>query len=78
MTTAYCRCCSRVLGPIRVGAWCEACAHGVLEDVSRLQNLTPGELVLLSDIFATVAAFYLARAMVRALPTEPPYTKVLQ
>ena len=68
--TNYCRCCHRLLGPVRVGEWCEPCATGVLEDVGRLQNLTPGEMLILSDMFHTVAAFYLARCMVEGMPRE--------
>lgn len=66
----YCRCCQRPLGAIRVGDWCEPCALNVLEDVGRLQNLRPGEIVSLSDMFTTVGALALARAMVAGLPFE--------
>jgi len=63
----YCRCCHRALGA-HAGDWCAACDRGIKEDVGRLQNLSPGEIVLLNDIFTTVGAFFLARAMVGALP----------
>jgi len=69
VVTPRCRCCHRALG-VDAGDWCAACDRGIKDDMRRLQNLTPGEIVLLNDIFATVGAFFMARAMVGSLPFE--------
>lgn len=74
----HCRCCHRVLGVIRVNDWCEGCTTMMQDDVGRLQNLPPGQLVILADLFATAGALALTRAMLAMLPTEPPYEGVLQ
>jgi len=67
--TTRCRCCHRALG-VDAGDWCAACEEGLRQDVGRLQNLDPGAMLLLTDIFSTVGAFFLARAMVSGLPFE--------
>lgn len=66
----YCRCCHRILGVDREDDWCKPCAKAVREDIGRLQNLPPAQLVSLSDIFATCGALALARAMVAGLPFD--------
>ena len=50
--------------------WCARCMRGMTEDMSRLQNLEPGQIVLLADIFSTIGADTLTRIMVNSLPFD--------
>lgn len=57
--------------PDSAGAlWRFDCVATLLTDVRTLQNLTPGALVILADLFASVDARALGRVCVRALPRE--------
>lgn len=50
--------------------WRKECIAALLCDVRTLQNLAPGQILILADILAIVDARALGRALVRALPRE--------
>lgn len=50
--------------------WRPQCVAALLLDIRRLQNLPPGQIVILSDIFRQVGARKLADAMTGAVPFD--------
>ena len=52
--------------------FCARCVRGMESDVRRLQNLKPGQIIILADMFSTVGADTLTRLMVSALPDDTP------